>query len=78
MRLSSSQNETGVKLQFEQKAAKNFFTELIENYSSVEFLKNGKYVAARDYLTVKVWDLANTKKPLMNVSLQETMKTKLC
>jgi serine/threonine-protein phosphatase 2A regulatory subunit B len=51
---------------------------LIENYSSVEFLKNGKYIAARDYLSVKVWDLANTKKPLMNVSLQETMKTKLC
>lgn len=63
---------------FEQKTAKNFFTELIENYSSVEFLKNGKYLAARDYLTVKVWDLANTKKPLLNIGLQETLKTKLC
>ena len=70
MRMSANQNETGMKLMFEQKTAKNFFTELVQNYSSVEFLKNGKYLAARDYLTVKVWDLANTKKPILNIGLQ--------
>jgi|694.fasta_scaffold135786_1 hypothetical protein len=43
---------------------------MVSAYSSVEFLKGGKYLAARDFLTVKLWDTANTKKPLFQVSVQ--------
>lgn len=49
---------------------KNFFTELISSYSSAQFIKKGKYVAARDYLNVKIWDVCNASKPLMTICLQ--------
>jgi serine/threonine-protein phosphatase 2A regulatory subunit B len=54
----------------ESKDSKNFFTELVTNYSSVEFLRGGKYIAARDFLTVKVWDVCQSKKPVCEVVLQ--------
>jgi serine/threonine-protein phosphatase 2A regulatory subunit B len=41
-------------------------------------LKKGKYVAARDYLNVKIWDVCNPAKPLMTVPVQESIKSKLC
>ena len=53
-----------------QKETKNFFTEMISNYSSLEFLRSGKYIAARDYLTVKVWDVCQGRKPVYEVILQ--------
>jgi len=33
---------------------------------------------SRDFCTVKVWDLANTSKPLQNISIYDPIKTKLC
>jgi len=43
---------------------------MVSSYSSIEFLKGGKYLATRDFLTVKLWDIANTKKPIIQVTLQ--------
>mgnify|MGYP000897574453 CR=1 FL=1 len=69
MRKSSSFNDA-LDFTSEKAAQKNFFTELISSYSSAQFIKKGKYVAARDYLNVKIWDVCNTSKPLMTVTLQ--------
>lgn len=77
MRKSSSFNDA-LDFTSEKAAQKNFFTELISSYSSAQFIKKGKYVAARDYLNVKIWDVCNTSKPLMTVTLQESLKSKLC
>jgi len=33
-------------------------------------LRGGKYIAARDFLTVKVWDVCQNKKPVLEVTLQ--------
>lgn len=41
-------------------------------------MKNGKYIVARDFLTVKVWDVCQNKKPVLEVILQENYKQKLC
>ncbi len=49
---------------------KNFFTELVSSYSSVQFMRQGKYVAARDYLNVRIWDVCNANKPLMTIPVQ--------
>ncbi|CAM6001877.1 unnamed protein product [Sphagnum balticum] len=57
---------------------KNFFTEMISSYSSVDFLKGGKFIVSRDFMTVKVWDVCNTKKPINTVTVQEGIKGKLC
>jgi hypothetical protein len=43
---------------------------MISAYSSGEFVRNGKYIATRDYLTVKVWDICNAKKPLQSIVVQ--------
>lgn len=43
---------------------------MVSSYSSVKFAKKGKLIAARDYLNVKIWDIANTKKPLMTIPVQ--------
>jgi len=51
---------------------------MVSTYSSVQFMKQGKYIAARDYLNVKVWDVCNSSKPLMTIPVQESIKSKLC
>ena len=51
---------------------------MVSSYSSAQLIKKGKYIVARDYLTVKVWDVANTSKPLTTITLQENIKAKLC
>jgi serine/threonine-protein phosphatase 2A regulatory subunit B len=51
---------------------------MISSYSSADFLKGGKYLVSRDFLTVKIWDVCNTKKPVGVVSVQESLKGKLC
>lgn len=66
----SAREESGVNFMSESKDSKNFFTELVTNYSSVEFLRGGKYIVARDFLTVKVWDVCQSKKPVCEVVLQ--------
>ena len=48
----------------------NFFTQMISSYSSMVFLGNSRYIAARDFLTVKVWDVAKTDRPVACVTIQ--------
>ena len=56
----------------------NFFTQMISSYSSMFFLANNRYIAARDFLTVKVWDVTKTDRPVACITLQEALKSKLC
>lgn len=68
-------------LSFRMEASKqksNFFTQMISSYSSLVFLNNNKQIAARDYLSVKVWDLAKSDKPIMSLPIQQAIKSKLC
>lgn len=51
---------------------------MISSYSSLVFLNNSKYVACRDYLTVKVWDVCKTNKPVASIFVQDSLKSKLC
>jgi hypothetical protein len=43
---------------------------MVNSYSSLAFMKGGKYIAARDYLNVKIWDVANATKPVSTICLQ--------
>ena len=51
---------------------------MISSYSNLIFIKNSRYIAARDYLSVKVWDLAKNDRPILSVPVQESIKSKLC
>ena len=41
-------------------------------------MKNGKYLAARDFMNIRVWDICNPKKPIASIPIQEGYKSKLC
>lgn len=56
----------------------NFFTQMISSYSSLAFLNNNKQIVTRDFLSVKVWDICKTDKPIASITIQDTLKTKLC
>lgn len=43
---------------------------MISSYSSINFLNNNKYIVGRDYLTVKVWDISKTDKPITSITIQ--------
>ncbi|CAD8098954.1 unnamed protein product [Paramecium primaurelia] len=62
----------------EDPAKKNFFTEIVTSISDACFSRNGKYIFSRDFLTVKVWDIAMTNKPVATVQVFEPLKSKLC
>lgn len=51
---------------------------MISSYSSLDFLSNNKYIVCRDFLTVKIWDICKTNKPIACVTVQDSLKTKLC
>lgn len=57
---------------------KNYIYELLSSHSDVKFTQKGKFLVSRDCLSVKLWDVAQPKKPVMNVMLNDGIKSKLC
>jgi serine/threonine-protein phosphatase 2A regulatory subunit B len=57
---------------------RSFFSEIIASISDVQFGAGGRYLLARDYLTLKVWDVAMEARPLATFSVHETLRSKLC
>ena len=56
----------------------NFFTPFLKNISSVKFTPDGKFLVARDYLSVKTWDVRNLDRPFRVTNLYEPLKSRLC
>ena len=56
----------------------NFFTEITSSISDVKFSHDGRYIASRDYMTVKIWDLAMENKPLKTIDVHEHLRERLC
>lgn len=59
-------------------SAKSFFSEIISSISDVQFSHDGRYMMSRDYLTVKIWDLAMERKPIQTLKVHEHLRPKLC
>lgn len=51
---------------------------MISCYSSAMFLASGRHIVTRDYIAVKIWDIANAKRPVATVTIQDSLKSKLC
>ncbi|ODV94135.1 hypothetical protein PACTADRAFT_51020 [Pachysolen tannophilus NRRL Y-2460] len=56
----------------------NFFTEITSSISDVEFSSNGKYIVSRDYMTVKIWDVAMEREPIKTINIHENLRDRLC
>ena len=68
--------------QFEQEedvSTKSFFSEIVASIADVKFAgPEGRYVVSRDYLTVKVWDVAMESRPLYTINVHDYLKVHLC
>lgn len=55
-----------------------FFQELVTTISDVKFSPCGRFIASRDYLTMKIWDVRNEKNPVRVIKFHEHLLSKLC
>ena len=62
----------------EDPSNKSFFSEIISSISDLKFSRDGKYILSRDYLTLKVWDIAMDSAPIQTIPIHEHLRTKLC
>ena len=64
--------------QEEDPASRSFFSEIISSISDVKFSHDGRYILSRDYLTVKIWDVAMEREPVKVIPIHEHLRPKLC
>lgn len=64
--------------QVEDPKSKTFFSEIIASISDCKFTAEGNHIIARDYLTVKVWDIRMESEPVTVIPTHEHLRRKLC
>eukprot|EP00124_Ichthyophonus_hoferi_P005580 Ihof_evm1s848 gene=Ihof_evmTU1s848 len=62
----------------EDPSSKSFFSEIISSITDIKFSNNGRYIASRDYMTVKVWDINMEKGPVHTFPVHEYLRGSLC
>ncbi|CCI45692.1 unnamed protein product [Albugo candida] len=61
----------------EDPKACNFFSEIIASISDIKFSPDGRYIIARDFLTLKVWDLNMDSRPVQTINIHEHLRPRL-
>jgi len=56
----------------------SFFTEILVSVSDMSFSSDGNFLLARDFLTVKVWDVRMEKHPYKSLPLHPQLNDRLC
>lgn len=69
---------TSVFEEEEDPSQKSFFSEIISSISDVKFSRDGRYILSRDYLTLKIWDIAMESKPVKTINIHDHLRQKLC
>ncbi|KAJ6511646.1 WD40-repeat-containing domain protein [Mycena vulgaris] len=59
-------------------ATTSFFSEIISSISDAQFSPDGTQILARDYLSLKIWDVRNEARPLRTLSVHDHLRGKLC
>lgn len=61
---------------FEEKdeCLKCLYSEIISSISDASFSRDGRYVVARDYMTLKIWDMNMNKSPLKTIAVAERLR----
>uniref|UniRef100_A0A8C2UTX8 Serine/threonine-protein phosphatase 2A 55 kDa regulatory subunit B n=1 Tax=Chinchilla lanigera TaxID=34839 RepID=A0A8C2UTX8_CHILA len=62
----------------EDPSSRSFFSEIISSISDVKFSHSGRCMMARDYLSLKVWDLNMENRPVETHQVQEYLRSELC
>ncbi len=71
-------SESKVFEEAEDPSQKSFFSEIISSISDVKFGGDGRYIIARDYLTLKLWDMNMESKPVRTIRIHDYLRSKLC
>ncbi|DBB09913.1 hypothetical protein WJX82_004988 [Trebouxia sp. C0006] len=58
--------------------SKSFFSEIISSVSDMKWSSDGRYILARDYMNLKLWDLNMESAPVVTYSVHEHLRAKLC
>jgi len=58
--------------------AKSFFSEIIASVSDVRFSRDGRLLLSRDYMSLKLWDLAMERRPVAVFPVHEHLRARLC
>jgi serine/threonine-protein phosphatase 2A regulatory subunit B len=66
-----------VKTFTDKKEKKSFFSEVIGSISDVKFSSDGRYILARDYLKMKIWDVNMEAEPIKVLDVHDYVKSKL-
>lgn len=56
----------------------SFFTEITSSISDVKYTPNGRYIVARDFMSVKIWDVAMDRQPVETIHVHDNIKQWLC
>ncbi|KAJ7331361.1 protein phosphatase 2A regulatory B subunit [Mycena albidolilacea] len=59
-------------------ATTSFFSEIISSISDAQFSPDGMQILARDYLTLKLWDVRSEARPLRTIPVHDHLKGRLC
>jgi len=62
----------------EDPSSKSFFSEIIGSISDMKFSNDGRFLLTRDYMTLKLWDLAMEREPVRTVKIHEHLRSRLC
>merc|ERR1712065_120429 len=62
----------------EDPSKKSFFSEIISSVSDARFSRDGRYIIARDYLTLKLYDVNMDSQPLRTIHIHEHLSSRLC
>ncbi|KAI8873660.1 hypothetical protein GQ42DRAFT_117607 [Ramicandelaber brevisporus] len=62
----------------EDPSSKNFFSEIISSISDVKFSLDGKYILSRDYMALRVWDIAMPNRPVKTIPVHDYLRSRLC
>jgi len=79
MRENALCDNSGVGFEEEEDpSSKSFFSEIISSVSDIKFSADGQYIISRDYLSLKVWDIKMSNKPVKKIDIHDYLRPKLC
>ncbi|GLE06318.1 hypothetical protein PINS_up015565 [Pythium insidiosum] len=61
----------------EDPESRNFFSEIIASISDIKFSPDGRYIIARDFLTLKIWDINMESRPVQTINIHEHLRPRL-
>lgn len=59
-----------------EQSERSFFSEIISSISNMRFSRDGRYILARDFMSLKLWDVNMESQPVAVYSVHEHLRPK--